>query len=258
MTIKEYKDSVSDIRALINDRGRLRSKFGLFTIDERRNLYGIWNCLSKNVIVAINRNSHLIRVREASVYLPALSNLDGWRTAKSGTLAKYHQLGNDNHVAIYLNHIARPQYEYINRLKTSKTVTIDLGPDDTLRANVRNRIKMQLTEQSYRDIVATLPITSRMVEANFGEPGTVDDNGTINIISELIHFPNATWGHPPTTSTFTTEYAISDLETAQRVIDQMAVGIAGCGDADCEACNPLVAQARQILSPVEYDYPEAF
>lgn len=152
MKYKEYKESISDIRALINDRGRLRSKFGSFTIDSGKEIYGVWNCLSKNVIVAINRRGGLLRVRRNSVYYPALSSLSNWKTIPSDTLAKYRDLGMNNHQNIYLNHVARPQAEKINALTEKTKIKIDFGKDEELRPKVADYIVKRVSPENGKKI----------------------------------------------------------------------------------------------------------
>lgn len=123
----EYKQSVSDIKAIINDRDRFRSKFGRFNI--RRGLEGIWNCKTKNCIAVINRDKKFIRIRKKSVYYPALSALEGWTVVPSETLGKYRGRGYEQvHQETYINHFIRPQVEAINA-KTPEKLVIDLGPD---------------------------------------------------------------------------------------------------------------------------------
>ena len=134
MKITEYQNSVADIRALISQRETHRGKFVLFNLNDR--LQGIWNCTTRNVIVVLNREQHFMRIRRNSVYLQALSCIEGWKVAKSDTLHRYRYIGGQHHLVAYLPYVAEAQIKAINSLGLTTTdMEIDLGEhlEDRLR-----------------------------------------------------------------------------------------------------------------------------
>lgn len=174
MTQLEYRKSIRDLRQIIKGRTYRAGKFRHFAIPNKRSRewYGIWNCLSQNVVAFVNVNKKVVRVRRNSAYLDGLSNIEGWKVVASDTLRRYRDRGQRENTEAYAFYVTEPQLLKFLTAATGDELEIDFGARASSRADIATRLMSHVPHPSDREAIRTmynLPGRRFILRANTGQ-----------------------------------------------------------------------------------------